>query len=782
MLALLVACFFWRVLFGGQVLLPASYLSHFEPWRHGVQSSSDAPWNALTWDAIAQYYPWRLYARQSLHAGEAPLWNAHQFCGAPFAANAQSALFYPLNIIFWLLPLPFSFGLSAAVHLFLAGLFMFLFLRARALSRAAAAFGAISFSFCGFFVCWAELPTLIGAAAWLPLGLYFVEMWAQRGSLAHAVGAGVSLAMAVLAGHPQIAFYVALCVGAYFLWRRRDRGAPATVRAAAAIAACAVGLAAIQILPTVEFLRHSHRAPLPGLLGLREYLRFAAPWQRLVTLAIPDFFGNPSIGNYWGQGNYAEYVAYAGALPLCLAPLARGRGALFFFALAVAALLVAFGTPLNAVFFLGVPGFRGSGGPACMLFLYMASICVLGAMALDQLLRRPRVNAAALSFVSVIFVAAGLAIIVIRCSPGASGLPLFAVLAPSMLNALVMLVVLGGALAALSTASKRKISPEMLAGVLIALLIFDLFMFGAGYNPVSRAAQVYPRTAATDFLLSRRSARVLPVFGRWSLRDFPYAILPPNSATAYGLLDAQGYDSICLARYKSFLAEVVGEDPCPRENGDMLVASDFNGLLAGRMGVGLVLSDQRVEGSGEEGGRTGVIGQPQQVRKVAQRGRTGIYALSDAMPLASVHAHASYVACWRDALTRLSANPFSPLLIVGRPGAVRIDVSTPKSARARWRPAQIVRRSANTILIRAESDQPAFLVVRDNFFPGWRAFVGRAEMPVLLADATFKAVHLPRGRHIVEMRYEPTTYRLGLFLSLCSLAALVALVLARPEE
>jgi hypothetical protein len=711
-----------------------------------------------------------------------PLWNPYQFCGTPFAANAQSALFYPLNLIFWLLPLPFGFGFSAALHIFLAGVFMFAFLRARALSRSAATFGAVSFSFCGLFVCWTELPTVIDAATWLPLGLYFVEMWAQRGLLTHAAGAGCCLALAVLAGHPQVAFYVALCIAGYFLWRCRDRGLPAAAKAAAVTAAFAAGLAAVQILPTLEFLRHSHRVSLPGLAGLREYLRFAAPWQRLITLTLPDFFGNPSVGNYWGQGNYAEYVAYAGVLPLALAPLARGKGVLFFFLLAAGSLLIAFGTPLNAVLFFGIPGFRGSGGPARMLFLYMTSLSVLGATALDLLLQRLRVGATAASFFVVISLTAAVGIAVWRSYPGTAALPAFAVLAPSTLNILVMVVVLAGAFLAVVAASRWKASRDALAAVFIALLAFDLFTFGAGYNPISSASQVYPRTAATDFLLSRGHVRVLPLSRKWSLRDFPQAVLPPNSATVYGLLDAQGYDSIYLARYRSFLAEVVGGDPSPPENGNMLLATHFDAALAGRMGVRLVLSDRPLEYADSESARAARAHEPLRAREVAQTGGVSIYALPGSMPLASVHTDARYAASWREALASLSDNPSSPVVIVGSARGGKTGVLPPRNAAARWRPAEVVRRSANRILIRAACDEPAYLVVRDNFFPGWRASSNRTETRVLLADATFKAVRLSSGRHLVEMRYEPTTFLLGLFLSMCSLAALAAVCLARPGE
>jgi len=51
------------------------------------------PGTRLRWDGIAQFYPWRHFASETIHTGTLPLWNPYQFSGTPFAANSQSAPF-----------------------------------------------------------------------------------------------------------------------------------------------------------------------------------------------------------------------------------------------------------------------------------------------------------------------------------------------------------------------------------------------------------------------------------------------------------------------------------------------------------------------------------------------------------------------------------------------------------------------------------------------------------------------------------------------------------------
>ena len=54
-------------------------------------------------DAFTYFYPYRDYAARAIREGSIPLWNPYLFLGAPFLANPQTAVFYPLNLVLaWL--------------------------------------------------------------------------------------------------------------------------------------------------------------------------------------------------------------------------------------------------------------------------------------------------------------------------------------------------------------------------------------------------------------------------------------------------------------------------------------------------------------------------------------------------------------------------------------------------------------------------------------------------------------------------------------------------------
>jgi hypothetical protein len=75
-----------------------------------------------------------------------------------------------------------------------------------------------------------------------------------------------------------------------------------------------------------------------------------------------------------------------------------------------------------------------------------------------------------------------------------------------------------------------------------------------------------------------------------------------------------------------------------------------------------------------------------------------------------------------------------------------------------------------------------FLVFNETFAPGWRAWVDGNPRAILRAYGLFMAVTVrDPGLRRITFRYEPASFRLGLFLSLASFAALLAAGLSRKR-
>jgi hypothetical protein len=82
-----------------------------------------------------------------------------------------------------------------------------------------------------------------------------------------------------------------------------------------------------------------------------------------------------------------------------------------------------------------------------------------------------------------------------------------------------------------------------------------------------------------------------------------------------------------------------------------------------------------------------------------------------------------------------------------------------------------------------DSDRPSVLIEFERFSTGWRAFLDQErELEVFPAQSIFRAVYVPAGKHEIEFRYDPGSFRLGLLLSGTGLIIFLLLLLVDLPE
>lgn len=116
--------------FGDIILFPGNrVLSHHDAGDIGDTSDTDY-----------QYLSLRQFGFSELKKGTVPLWDPYNCSGTHYLANPESGLFYPLNLIFLIMPVTKAINISTALHVFLMGLFMFFWAYNRKLHYAACLF------------------------------------------------------------------------------------------------------------------------------------------------------------------------------------------------------------------------------------------------------------------------------------------------------------------------------------------------------------------------------------------------------------------------------------------------------------------------------------------------------------------------------------------------------------------------------------------------------------------------------------------------------------------
>ncbi len=95
--------------------------------------------------------------------------------------------------------------------------------------------------------------------------------------------------------------------------------------------------------------------------------------------------------------------------------------------------------------------------------------------------------------------------------------------------------------------------------------------------------------------------------------------------------------------------------------------------------------------------------------------------------------------------------------------------------------ASIVSYTPERVVIRARSERPSFLILKDAYYPGWQAAVNGEPAEIVATNVLFRGVPVPAGESEVVFWYGPQSWQTGLRLSLAGslLWLLLALWTAR---
>jgi hypothetical protein len=280
-------------------------------------------------------YPVAFYQRESFWRGELPLWDPLNNCGIPFLAQWNTSALYPPTLFYLIFPLSWSLGVFGLGHLFFGGMGMYFLARRWTGNPLAASIAGAVFAFNG--LSWQLLVWVsnLAAWAWMPWVILAMERAWQKGEPTtstprssrrkeaqiffdkgsepphvgcYQIGVGRSIALAALAGgmqlltgSPEIIFLTWCILGLLWLVEMFRGELPRRSLAwrSVIIGVLASGLAAAQLLPFLDLLRHSNRNASFSDLG------WAMPPFGPANFLVPLFRCFES-----GHGVYPQYQQY----------------------------------------------------------------------------------------------------------------------------------------------------------------------------------------------------------------------------------------------------------------------------------------------------------------------------------------------------------------------------------------------------------------------------------------------------------------------------------------
>lgn len=343
--------------------------------------------NPLSHDQSIAFYPWRYFIGECLKEGLFPYWNPYQAFGYPMHADPQAGTWY---LPVWLLGLNgysmYDLNLEFSLHLLLSGMGMYffsgLFIRRPELRMAS----GIAYMCSGFMVGNAQHLSWVIAATWLPWIPYTWFRYVQQGKSLHLLTGICAVAFMLTGGYPMFAITLAYGMAMvlfYVLirWRKTLQIPPLMVLKRSLFIAMpallmACGTLLSMVLALPSFSRVKGVDLDACLFGSFDIKAWSSFFLPLASRDFADFFGNDP----------SMCNAYFGALLVSVLPLSffikQRKTALSLSAAGVFFLLLAAGqdVSLRTWFFDHVPLFNVSRFPA--LFRCFALLMLVPASAL----------------------------------------------------------------------------------------------------------------------------------------------------------------------------------------------------------------------------------------------------------------------------------------------------------------------------------------------------------------------------------------------------------------
>ncbi len=355
---LMILIFFWP-LFKGRILSQADVVYFYPPWN--IQKPADlvTPSNPVLGDQTREFLTFFQVAKESFYKMEFPLWNPYIMTGTPLLANSQSALLFPLNWPFYLLPLFFGFTVSALLKMFIASMGTYAFSRKLSFSHLSGIVSGTIYTFSTFNVFWLNHPHT-NATIFFPILLLLAERVRENPSSSSMALLGLTVGVQLLGGHVEINFLIAMAVTLFFFFRLIDYWKdwkPLFLRLKIFVGGYALGffLAGVLMIPFLEFLTQSAtwQVRSEGAPIFLEPMGF-----------LSVFFSDIFLKVQWpfDISFYHTVSLYAGIAPLILGimtvVLRPQKISVFFVGLSFFALAIVFGVPPFFPWLTALPLFK----------------------------------------------------------------------------------------------------------------------------------------------------------------------------------------------------------------------------------------------------------------------------------------------------------------------------------------------------------------------------------------------------------------------------------------
>jgi hypothetical protein len=268
-----------------------------------------------------------------------------------------------------------------------------------------------------------------------------------------------------------------------------------------------------------------------------------------------------------------------------------------------------------------------------------------------------------------------------------------------------------------------------MAAAIIGLILAQRTMESAGFYPTLSPKIFYPRIALLDRLPEGQVPYRVVGYGQ---------IFYPNMATMYGVEDVRGYQAMTF----TLLRETYDLWSIPQVIWYNRV-DDLTRPFLSMMNVRYAFAPQSA-------------GVPEGWKRIGEQPGMQLFENSRVLPRAFVPRRVRVNSDW---------NSLGPEMMAEKDFAERAWITIPaepshESENGSGR-VEIENRGMRRFRLRASMQSPAWVVITESAWKGWRAYIDGKPTRIHRANQAFLAIFVPAGTHRVRLEYWPQSFVVG---------------------
>lgn len=734
----------------GLIILPLDLLvSNYGPWNLASQIFIK---NSYVQDSIIQLYPWKHLVFESLGNGIIPFWNPYQFLGMPFMAAMKPMVFYPLNILDFL---GAANGWNALLfsQIFLSLIFSYLLARDFKLSLLPSLLVSFAFSLNTLMIGILEFGAEGHVILWIPLFILCAKKFLEEQKGRYLFFLGTAIGISVFAGQLQYTGYALMILSGFILFYgfHLKTGLKIYMQIFLSMA-LGIGISFIQLIPSLELASNSVRGSVSSFDLFSNDL---VKTQQLFRLFAPDLFGHPATNDL--TLGYIETSGYFGITTLFFAIYAMifSRKNIFvnFFTITFLISMLLSLQGIGLLLYLFKIPILTSGSGARIFSLTLFSGAILSGFGLSDFIKSKNLK---LNLKAIIIF---LAVFILIMLGSALGNYFSNSLSNFIHNIQFVFVIcalfISGTIIFLFFREKNKNLTIIFLIFIVLLTYLDLFRSGYRFLTFSNKKFLYPETKISKFV-KEYSQKTL---------ERNIGLTGPEIETYFNIYSVETYNSLYLRRTAELLNALQNKQidwfPINKyslaRDINLKYALDFLGVSSFVSGIDNNPSITFFSTANFQGSLTAIYKDDKYI----------VYKNKDAYPRFELFYDVQTIKNDNEILNLISKRTFDfrHKLILEEDLPITLEKGTGS--------AKLLSAGLNNQKFAVETNKPALFYISDTYFPGWSAKINNKESKIYQANYNFRAVLVPTGKSILEFSYEPTNFRISVWLSIFSLLGLV---------